>query len=72
MKRILTIITLLCISIYAFGQGTINVAGTVMDEKGIELVGVSITIKIKQIRERQVMRTGDSGLIISLSMRHSF
>lgn len=47
MKRILTIITLLCISIYAFGQGTINVAGTVMDEKGIELVGVSITIKNK-------------------------
>lgn len=45
MTRILMTLIAWCSAMYVCAQNTINVAGTVMDEKGVELVGISITLK---------------------------
>ncbi|KAA6339627.1 TonB-dependent receptor SusC [termite gut metagenome] len=45
MKKIYIILVALCLSINLLAQNTVNVVGTVIDETGIELIGVSIVIK---------------------------
>lgn len=45
MKTIYIIIIMLGVSLNILAQNTINVAGTVFDEAGLELVGVSIAVK---------------------------
>jgi TonB-linked SusC/RagA family outer membrane protein len=45
MKKIVIITLLLCLSVQLFAQNKITVAGTVIDENGVELIGVNIKIK---------------------------
>lgn len=45
MRRTLFMLMAICISVHALAQNKIDIAGTVMDEKGVELVGISVTVK---------------------------
>ncbi|KAA6302779.1 MAG: TonB-dependent receptor SusC [Candidatus Ordinivivax streblomastigis] len=45
MKKLFIISVMLCLSIGLFAQNTIKVEGTVIDETGIELIGVSVAVK---------------------------
>lgn len=45
MKKILSIICLLCLSLTVLAQGKMDVSGTVTDEKGEPMIGVTISVK---------------------------